>query len=54
MGKQYYVYIMTNVENTVTYTGITNDLNRRIYEHKSKFIDGFTSTGETNQGWIKE
>ena len=36
MEKQYYVYIMTNKYNTVTYTGVTNDLIRRIEEHKGK------------------
>jgi len=42
MGKQYYIYIMANEINTVTYTGVTDDLLRRIYEHKNKIIDGFT------------
>jgi putative endonuclease len=42
MEKQYYVYIMTNKYNTVLYTGITNDLKRRTYEHKNKLVDGFT------------
>ncbi len=42
MGKQYYVYILTNFKNTVLYTGITNDLIRRIYEHKQKITPGFT------------
>ena len=42
MEKQYYVYIMTNKNNTVLYTGVTNDLVRRVYEHKQKLIDGFT------------
>jgi len=42
MSKQYYVYIMTNVNNTTLYTGITSDLIRRIYEHKEKFVDSFT------------
>ena len=41
MGKQYYVYIITNRKNTVLYTGVTNNLIRRIYEHKEKLVDGF-------------
>ena len=42
MKKQYCVYIMTNERNTVLYTGVTNDLRRRVYEHREKLVDGFT------------
>ena len=42
MEKQYYVYILTNKYNEVLYIGVTDDLERRIYEHKNKMIDGFT------------
>jgi len=38
----YYVYIITNIDDTVLYTGITNNLPRRMYEHREKVIDGFT------------
>ena len=41
MSKTYYVYIMSNTTGTL-YTGMTNDLQRRVYEHKHKLIDGFT------------
>jgi putative endonuclease len=43
MGKNYYVYILTTKNNTVLYTGVTNDLKRRVYEHKQKLIPGFTA-----------
>ena len=42
MNRQYYTYIMTNKRNTVVYTGVTNDLGKRIYEHKEKLVEGFT------------
>jgi putative endonuclease len=43
MNKQYYVYILTNKYNKVLYTGVTNDLKRRVYEHKKGLIKGFTA-----------
>ncbi len=41
MRKQYYIYIITNKWNSVLYTGVTNGLARRVYEHKEKVGDGF-------------
>ena len=38
----YYVYILTNANHKVIYTGVTNDLERRCFEHKQKKIKGFT------------
>jgi putative endonuclease len=43
MERQYYIYIMTNKVNTVLYTGVTNDLKRRCFEHREKLVEGFTS-----------
>ncbi len=46
----YYIYIITNTYNTVLYTGVTNDLKRRINEHKMKLNPGsFTSIYNINK-----
>jgi putative endonuclease len=42
MNRQYYVYILANVSRRL-YVGVTNGLERRIYEHKHKLIPGFAS-----------
>lgn len=38
-----YVYVMTNKINTVLYTGVTDNLVKRVWQHKNKLADGFTS-----------
>jgi putative endonuclease len=40
--KNYCIYILTNKNNKVLYVGVTNNLTRRIWEHRSKLIEGFT------------
>jgi len=42
MARQYYVYILTKQRHTVLYTGVTNDLKRRVYQHREKILPGFT------------
>jgi len=49
MDKQYYVYMMTNKNNTTLYTGVTNDLPRRVFEHKNKLAEGFTRKYNINK-----
>ena len=43
LTKSYYVYLLTNWNNRIMYVGVTNDLSRRLYEHKNKLIAGFTA-----------
>jgi putative endonuclease len=45
----YYVYILTNASNKILYTGVTNDLERRCYEHKHKLLKGFTQKYNVNK-----
>ncbi|MGH8720290.1 MAG: GIY-YIG nuclease family protein [Burkholderiales bacterium] len=42
MKKKFYVYILTNRRHNVLYTGVTNDLGRRVFEHKQDVVGGFT------------
>ena len=49
-NKQYYVYILTNKNNNVLYTGVTTNLKRRIYEHKHKLAPrSFTKRYNVNK-----
>lgn len=45
----YYTYILTNWNNKVMYVGVTNDLERRLYEHRHHTADGFTSKYNVNK-----
>jgi len=42
LSRSYYVYLLSNWNNRVLYVGVTNDLERRVYEHREKLIEGFT------------
>lgn len=47
--NRYYVYLLTNWNNKVIYVGVTNNLERRTYEHKNKLIKGFTEKYNVNK-----
>ena len=49
MSHIYYTYILTNKYNTVFYTGITNNLIKRVWEHKEKSVKGFTQKYNINK-----
>jgi len=40
--KQYYVYILFNKKNGTLYVGVTNDIVKRVWQHKNKIYEGFT------------
>ncbi|STO23696.1 GIY-YIG nuclease family protein [Fluoribacter gormanii] len=42
MHKESYIYLLANKHNNVLYTGVSNDLIRRVYEHQNKLVAGFT------------
>ena len=46
---KYYIYILSNKTDSTLYVGVTNDLVRRIYEHKNKLADGFTKKYNLNK-----
>ena|SRR5260221_14682646 len=49
MKRTYFVYILANPHNTVLYTGVTSDLEQRVFEHKTKAFAGFTSKYNCNK-----
>ena len=49
MDNSYYIYIMSNKHNTTLYIGVTNNLIRRVYEHKNKMTKGFTQKYNVNK-----
>jgi putative endonuclease len=48
MEKQFYVYILTNAKHKALYTGVTSDLQSRVYQHKQKAVPGFTARYNIN------
>ncbi len=47
--NHYYVYILTNWNTRVMYVGVTNDLERRLYEHRNNLTEGFTKKYNTHK-----
>ena len=49
MNKTCAVYIMTNYQETTFYIGVTSDLEKRVWEHKNKVVEGFTNKYNINK-----
>jgi len=49
MSKTYFVYLLANWNNKVIYLGVTNNLERRLYEHTNKLVKGFTEKYNVNK-----
>jgi putative endonuclease len=49
MNQQFFIYILTNRQHTVLYTGMTKNLVRRVHEHRAKFVQSFTSRYHVNK-----
>jgi putative endonuclease len=49
MNKQFYVYILASSRNGTLYTGYTNDISKRIFQHKTSEVDGFTKKYKVNK-----
>jgi len=47
--KQSFIYLLTNKNNTVIYTGVTSDLVKRMHQHKTKFYKGFSAKYNCNK-----
>lgn len=47
--KEYYTYTATNYKNTVLYTGVTNNLHRRMFEQKNSFVSSFAKRYHINK-----
>lgn len=48
-SRQYYVYFITNKTDSTIYVGVTNDIVRRVYEHKKKLFEGFSQKYNLNK-----
>ncbi len=48
-SRQYYVYFLSNKVDSTIYVGVTNDIIRRIYEHKNKLVEGFSKKYNLNK-----